>query len=212
MITPHNVPVASPRPRHHKARMQTPLLSTGPRTKDVTTYGMRTRVGFMHSALAASGDADDVAQARSRRTAGQPSPLRTRRERRHQTARARGEPPRRPHPLHRRTADRAGNPVSSRSRPRRSRAPGSRRERFAGGEVADGRRTTAVAGRQIRNNWPNRPAGADQSAEREWSSTLWLTPAPPPKDPLLVVTDGPRCGRVEFPRGCRSTSSGGLDG
>ncbi len=60
------------------------------------------------------------------RTAGQPSPLRCRREGRRRAVRRCVDPSRRPHSLHRRTPDRAGGPLSSRSRPRRSRAPGSR--------------------------------------------------------------------------------------
>ena len=63
---------------------------------------------------------------------------------------------------------------------------------FAGVEFADGR-TAAVAGRYSWNNWP----AADQpvlthwggGGGREWSSALWLTPAPPPGDPVLIVAD-----------------------
>ncbi|MDQ0372058.1 hypothetical protein [Cellulomonas humilata] len=63
---------------------------------------------------------------------------------------------------------------------------------FAGVEFADGR-AVAVGGRYSRNN----RSTADQSVlthwggggGREWSSTLWLTPAPPPGDPVLVVAD-----------------------
>lgn len=65
---------------------------------------------------------------------------------------------------------------------------------LAGVELADGR--TAVAGR---NGWDNWPA-ADQpmlnhrssgGGGREWSSTLWLSPAPPPGDLVLVVANQP---------------------
>ena len=62
---------------------------------------------------------------------------------------------------------------------------------FAGVELADGR-TAAVARRQIRSTSP----AADQpvlthwgGGGGEWSSALWLTPAPPPGAPLLVVAD-----------------------
>lgn len=64
--------------------------------------------------------------------------------------------------------------------------------RFAGGEFGDGR-AAAVA---ERHGWNNGPT-ADQKVltqwggggGREWSSTLWLTPAPAPGDLVLVVAD-----------------------
>jgi hypothetical protein len=62
---------------------------------------------------------------------------------------------------------------------------------FAGVELPD-RRDAAADGRHIRSNWPT----ADQpvltrwggGGGREWSSTLWSTPAPP-RAPALVVAD-----------------------
>jgi hypothetical protein len=67
---------------------------------------------------------------------------------------------------------------------------------FAGSEAADGR-IAALTGRDARNNWP----AADQPVligDRELSNTLWLTPVPPPRAPVLVVADPPSAwiGRV----------------
>ncbi|WP_456845657.1 hypothetical protein [Cellulomonas sp. P5_C6] len=59
------------------------------------------------------------------------------------------------------------------------------------GLFADGR-PTAVAGSYIRNNRPaaDRPVPTHWGrGGREWSSTLWLTPAAPPGDPVLAIAD-----------------------
>ncbi|MEZ0446885.1 hypothetical protein [Cellulomonas sp. ICMP 17802] len=61
---------------------------------------------------------------------------------------------------------------------------------LAGVQLSDGR--TVVAGRHGWASWPaadgpvlvNRSGGG---GGREWSSTLWLTPAPPPGDLVIVV-------------------------
>ena len=59
---------------------------------------------------------------------------------------------------------------------------------FAEADFADGR-AVAAAGRYSHS----KPAAAltrwDAGDGREWSSSLWLTPAPPPGDPVLVVVD-----------------------
>lgn len=61
---------------------------------------------------------------------------------------------------------------------------------FAGVEIAEGR-TAALAGRYVRNNWPaaDQPRLTDWGGGREMSSALWMTPAPPPGAPVLVVAD-----------------------
>ncbi|WP_421732444.1 hypothetical protein [Cellulomonas sp.] len=144
----------------------------------------------MHSTLAVSGDANDVAQARSR--FGPPD------NRAPSAVGARGGVGR--------SADvsillvgltryTAGLQIELAVRCRLDPDLGDRvhpavdAELFAGVEIAEGR-TAAVAGRHIRNNWP----ASDQpvlthwgGGGGEWSSALWLTPAPPPGDPVLVI-------------------------
>ena len=146
----------------------------------------------MHSALAVSGDADDVAQARSR--FGPPD---------NRAPSALGVSG-----VIGRSADvaillvgltryTAGLQIELAVRCRLDPDLGDRMHPtvdaglFAGVEIADGR-TAAVAGRHIRNNWP----AADPpvlthwgGGGGEWSSALWLTPAPPPGAPVLVVAD-----------------------
>ena len=62
---------------------------------------------------------------------------------------------------------------------------------LAEADFADGR-AVAAAGRYSHNT----PAAAltrwGAGDGREWSSSLWLTPAPPPGEPLLVVADPAR--------------------
>ena len=159
----------------------------------MTTYAMRTRVGLMHSALAVSGDADDVAQARSR--FGPPD------NRAPSAVGVSGGVGR--------SADVAtllvgltryttGLQIELAVRCRLDPDLGDRMHStvdaglFTGVGFVDGR-VAAVAGRY---SWNNRPA-ADQlvlthwggDGGREWSSTLWLTPASPPEDPVLTVAD-----------------------
>ena len=146
----------------------------------------------MHSTLAVSGDADDVAQARSRFGPPDnraPSAL--------GVSGVIGRPADVANLLVGLTRYTAGLQIELAIRCRLDPDLGDRVHPavgaglFAGVEIADGR-TAAVAGRHIRNNWP----AADPpvliqlgGGGREWSSALWLTPAPPPGDPVLVVAD-----------------------
>ena len=102
------------------------------------------------------------------RTAGQRSPLRCRRERRHRTIRRCGDPPGRTFSLHHRTPDRAGRPVSYRSRPRRSHALDSRRgtHRRSGIRRWTSRRRSRAL--QPEQQAGSRPAGAHALGRWWW--------------------------------------------
>ena len=152
----------------------------------MTTYGMRTRVGLMHSTLAVSGDADDVAQARSR--FGPPDlrePL--------AVSGVIGRPADVAILLVGLTRYTAGLQIDLAIRCGLDPDLGDGMHStvdagpFAGRGVADGR-AAALTGRYVRDNWP----AEDQPAltgDRELSNTLWLTPVPPPRAPVLVVAD-----------------------
>ena len=152
---------------------------------------MRAKVELMHSAMAFSGDADDVAQARFR--FGPPD---------NEAPCALGVSG-----VIGRSADAAillaglalyttGLQIELAIRRRLDPDPDDRmHSSFDGGllvgvEFSDGR--SAVAGRHGWSNWPaadqpvltNRGSGG---GGREWSSTLWLSPVPPPGDMVLVV-------------------------
>ncbi|KQY23272.1 hypothetical protein ASD16_12005 [Cellulomonas sp. Root485] len=153
---------------------------------------MRTRVGLMHSTLAVSGNADDVAQARSRFGPAEnraPSAL--------GVSGILGRPADVAILLVGLTRYTAGLQIELAVRCRLDPHLEDRMHpTFGAGlssgvEIADGR-TAAVAGRHIRNNWPAAdPTELTQlgGGGREWSSTLWSTPAPPPEDPVLTVAD-----------------------
>ncbi|WP_456786603.1 hypothetical protein [Cellulomonas sp. P5_C5] len=140
----------------------------------------------MHSTLAVSSDADDVAQARSR---FEPPDNRAR------SALGVSGVIRRPadvlNVLVGFTRYTAGLQIELAIRCRLDPDLGARVHSavdaglFAGVENADGR-SAAVAGRHIRSNWPapDQPVLTNWAGGGEWSSALWLTPAP-----VLVVAD-----------------------
>ena len=146
----------------------------------------------MHSTLAFSGDADDVAQPRSRFGPPDnrgPSAL--------DVSGVIGRPADVLNLLVGLTRYTAGLQIELSIRCRLDPDLGARMHStgdagpFAGVKLADGR-TAAVARRHIRNTSP----AADQpvlthwgGGGGEWSSALWLTPAPPPGAPVLVVED-----------------------
>ena len=149
-------------------------------------------VGLMHSALAVSGEADDVAQARFRFGPPDNEALST-----VGVSGVIGRPADVAILLVGLTRYTAGLQIELAVRCRLDPDLGDRMHStvdaglFAGVDIADGR-TAAVAGRHIRNNWP----AADQpvlthwgGGGGEWSSALWLTPAPPPGDRVLVASD-----------------------